>query len=85
MLPTYKAVLKGDRLEWSGERPPQTEAVSVHVTVLEHQPATGSSDGRSMAEALNQLADAGGVTSISDPERWQQEQRQERALPGRSD
>ena len=83
MLPTYKATLRGNRLEWIGEEPHRKEAVPVHVTLLEEQrPHPGQGD--QMAEALSQLAEAGGLTTISDPETWQQEQRQDRSLPGRS-
>ena len=83
MLPTYKATLKGNRLEWIGEQPRRKEAVPVHVTVLEEQ-TSHRAQGDQMAEALNQLAEAGGLSTISDPEAWQREQRQDRALPGRS-
>ena len=83
MLPTYKATLKGNRLEWIGEEPRRKDAVPVYVTLLEEQTAQRA-QGDQMAEALNQLAEAGGLATISDPEAWQREQRQDRALPGRS-
>lgn len=83
MLPTYKATLKGNHLEWIGEEPHRKEAVPVHVTVLEEQ-TPHRAQGDQMAEALNQLAAAGGLTTISDPEAWQREQRQDRVLPERS-
>jgi hypothetical protein len=38
-----------------------------------------------MAAALQALAEAGGLSEIPDPLRWQREQRQDRALPGRED
>ena len=37
MLPTYKAILRGDQLEWQGDRPEPTAVgpeVEVHVTLL---------------------------------------------------
>lgn len=83
MLPTYKATLRGNRLEWIGEAPEGDAAVPVHVTLLE-QPVPRQERGAQMADALRQLADAGGLSAIPDPVSWQREQRRERALPGRS-
>jgi hypothetical protein len=62
MLPTYKAVLRGDRLEWSGDAPKhmgREDAVPVYVTLLD-EPArheAQSNRGQRMAEALEQLAE----------------------------
>jgi len=83
---TYKALLRGDRLEWLGEAPePQTDApLSVHVTVLEQEPpAEGQARGYAMAALLEKLADRRTFSAITDPVRWQRELRQERGLPGR--
>ena len=48
MLPTYPAVLSGNRLVWSGEAPPGLDSASipVHVTLLTAPPV-----GRPIAEA----------------------------------
>jgi hypothetical protein len=86
MMRTYKALLRGDRLEWLGEAPePQTDApLSVHVTVLEQEPsAEVHARGHAMAALLEQLAERRTFFPITDPVGWQRELRQERVLPGR--
>ncbi|MCI0486022.1 MAG: hypothetical protein L0229_05430 [Blastocatellia bacterium] len=89
MLETYKAILKGNRIEWSGDSPdlPRREqGVAVYVTIL--QPAASSrpsSDGKAMAQALEKLAASGPLSGISEPSAWQREQREDRVLPGRDD
>ena len=85
---TYKALLRGDRLEWLGETPePQTDApLSVHVTVLEPEPPVEMpARGHAMAAVLEQLATRRTFAAITDPVRWQRELRQERILPGRGE
>jgi hypothetical protein len=88
MLNTYKAVLKGDRLEWLHDIPQelaQKEAVAVYVTVLEETSESANApSGAKMAEALEKLAALGTLTRIADPVAWQREQRQDRVLPGRT-
>lgn len=88
MLPTYKAILRGNYLEWSGDAPQNLQgerAVEVHVTILRE--TTTSSDivahGERMAEALEKLAAINALSEISDPSMWQREQRQDRSLPDR--
>jgi hypothetical protein len=85
MLPTYPAVLSGDRLVWSGDAPPvPAVGVPVHVTLL--APPTSSADrGKRMAAALEEVAARGGLTGIADPLAWEREQRTDRALPGREE
>jgi hypothetical protein len=83
---TYKALLRGDRLEWLGEAPdPQTDApLTVHVTVLEQEcPGVGPARGHAMAALLEKLAERRTFSAITDPVRWQRELREERGLPGR--
>jgi hypothetical protein len=83
---TYKALLRGDRLEWLGEAPdPQTDApLTVHVTVLEQErPIAGHARGHAMAALLEKLAERRTFSAITDPVRWQRELREERGLPGR--
>ena len=87
MLRTYKALLRGNRLEWLGEEPEvQPEhPLSVQVTILE-QGAVSSEEpsrGQAMAALLEKLAERGTLSDIADPVRWQRELRQDRALPGR--
>jgi hypothetical protein len=88
MLETYKAILRGDRIEWSGDAPEQLNAqqeVEIYVTILPSA-ATSSpaaSTGKAMAEALGKLATTNSVSEISNPSTWQREQRQDRVLPDR--
>ncbi len=79
MLPTYPAILRDGRLEWSDGGPPPlpSGAVPVHVTVL--VPPAPAAGGPAMAA----LAAADGPSCFSDPVEWQREARAERVLPGR--
>ena len=81
---TYKAILRGNRLEWRDERPeglsPERE-LPVIVTILDEPESPGQ--GSRMAEALRRLADAGGIRGIEDPLQWERDSRRERPLPGR--
>lgn len=86
MLPTYRAVLRGDRIEWGDDVPEQAhrkQAVSVFVTIVEKSPQTDLERGRRMVDALQRLAARGGPLEIGDASDWQREQRQDRPLPGR--
>lgn len=84
----YKAVLRGNRLEWSGESPEANDTergVEVLVTVL-RKAGPGSvrpSDGEAMARALSKLAATGSLRDVADAAEWQREQRRDRSLPGR--
>lgn len=86
MLPTYTAVLTGDRLTWTGDTPVgiADTNVPVHVTLLA-PPSAPADRGKRMAAALEELAARGGIAGIGDPLAWQREQRSERDLPGRSE
>ncbi len=86
MLRTYKAILKGDRLEWSGDAPmmPRPEhPVHVHVTLLDDHESDVPGQGPRMADALERLAEIDALHNIEDPAAWQREMRQDRPLPGR--
>lgn len=86
MMHTYKALLRGNRLEWLEEAPePRTDApLSVHVTVLEQvPPSEAHARGHAMAALLEKLAERRTFSTITDPVRWQRELRQDRMLPGR--
>lgn len=84
MLQTYPAVLRNDRLEWGEDGPPPLppSGVRVHVTLLD--PPAPTARGPAMAAALAAIAAADGP-SITDPERWQQDSRTDRPLPGRDE
>ena len=85
MRETYEAILRGDRLEWSGETRPNpakgNRPVAVRVTMLDDATATG--DGRLMAEALERLAASHALPDLKVPGDWQREVRRERSLPDR--
>ena len=88
MLSTYKALLKGDRLEWRGEAPElasEDRPVAVHVTILDDDGLVSRhpSQGQQMAVALEQLAAVQALSEIVDPVAWERETRQDRALPDR--
>ncbi len=86
MLRTYKAVLRGNRVEWLDVPPPAARPTAVHITLLEDEAAESPTlRGQAMAGALEALAATGGLSWISDPSAWQRDVRQERALPGRED
>ena len=87
MLPTYRAVLRGDQLEWCDDAPEQVrgeQTVSVFVTIVGKSDLAENERGRRMADALGRLAARGGPTEIADASDWQREQRQDRLLPGRA-
>lgn len=82
MLPTYRAILDNDRVQWQDEAPASGRPVRVHITVLE--PAAAEPDrsrGQAMADALQKIADRGGIAAIPDPAAWQRDIRQDRPLP----
>lgn len=88
MLPTYKAVLKGNQLQWLGEIPEALEAeqeVIVEVTILDEPAAARAERGQKMAEALRELAAINAFSYIDDPVAWQREMRADRPLPGRDE
>jgi hypothetical protein len=86
MTTTYKAILKGDRVEWLGDAPDTNGGVTVQITVIHQEtPAERAGRGKAMAEALQRIADSGGIPSIPDPVAWQREIRRDRPLPGRDE
>ncbi|MDQ3363337.1 MAG: hypothetical protein M3534_17090 [Actinomycetota bacterium] len=80
MQESYEAILRGDRLEWSGESRPdparRNRPVAVRVTVIDDSASTG--DGRLMSEALERLAASHALPDLVDPSSWQREARRER-------
>lgn len=78
----YKAILRGDRLEWSGERPSPDLNAEVEVIVSKGE-VSPRERGRRMAEALAWISALGGVSGISAPDSWERENRRDRPLPGR--
>ncbi|BBD68232.1 hypothetical protein NIES4072_44560 [Nostoc commune NIES-4072] len=84
MLKTFRAWLKGSRLEWIDDVPTLGEQqIPVHVTLLENESVIDKQTrGQRMAEILEKLAGSQAFTDV-DPVIWQQETRQDRSLPGR--
>ena len=86
MLPTYRAMLHGDRLEWEDDVPEQVrgdQSVAVYVTIIDQSELNEISQGQRMADALRRLAARGGPSGISDALEWQRQQREDRPLPER--
>jgi hypothetical protein len=84
----YKALLRGNSLEWIGEAPERSEdyPITVEVTVLEESyPAEARSRGDEMAAILEKLAESGAVSDITDPVAWQRDLRQDRPLSSRAE
>jgi hypothetical protein len=88
MANTYKAVLKGNHLEWLEDPPTglnSEQPVTIEVSIF-NQPAPLTqrpTQGQKMADALEKLAALNALPDITDPEAWQREARQDRTLPGR--
>lgn len=80
----YAAILRGNRLEWTGTAPTNSEGgEAAVVTVILRETATGQ--GEAMAAALEQLAQEDPPTGLGDPAQWERSIRQDRRLPGRDD
>lgn len=83
MRESYRAILKGDQLEWTDGVPSDLASEQpVEVTILD-EPDPIADRRRRMAEALENLAAADAFSEISDPVEWQREIRKDRPLPGR--
>jgi hypothetical protein len=90
ILPTYKAILRGDRLEWRGptrQHPPTDRPIAVHVTLLDEPLSeTGVREevlGARMAAALERLAGIHALAEVDDAAAWERATREDRTLPGR--
>lgn len=90
VIPTYKATLRGNRLEWRGDvrkHIPADRAVTVYVTFVDESPAEteggAGKQGAAMAAALTRLAEMNALADICDAAAWEQRIRQDRELPGR--
>ena len=88
MVRLYKALLRGNSLEWIGEAPERSDdyPITVEVTVLEESyPAEARSRGDEMAAILEKLSESEAVSEITDPVAWQRDLRQDRPLPGQAE
>jgi hypothetical protein len=89
MLPTLKAVVHGDRIQWleaSEQTFPAAHPVTALITPLEQQPAKNADGQRAERRlaALKKLASINAFSGVPDPLEWQREARSDRELPGRS-
>ena len=86
MLQTFKAILKGNVIEWIDEAPQLGDhSIAVHITVLEEDLGSdAASRGQRMAEVLEKLA-ANRAFSEVDPVTWQREVRCDRSILGRDE
>lgn len=81
----YRATIHGNTIEWEGDVPDEVEkdgVMEVYVTRVD-EPIKSVPNGRRAMEALERIAEKGGIQSIVDPVAWQREIREERPLPGR--
>lgn len=87
MSETYRAILKGDRLEWTDSEPTDLNPEQpVQVTILDAPDHTDTTtQGQRMAKALEGIAASDGLSQIQDPVEWQREIRKDRPLPGREE
>lgn len=79
----YKAIVRGNTIEWEGSAPDSGNAVKVEVRVRRSPSPTREPNGRRAMAALERIAEKGGIQSIVDPVAWQREIRKDRPLPGR--
>lgn len=82
---TYRAILKGDRLQWQGDAPRVADEVPVDVIVPDPEKSDQEEQERRqrLRKALEELAALNPFRDIKDPVEWQREIRRDRPLPGR--
>jgi hypothetical protein len=83
MLPTYKAILNGNQVNWVDETPPVDQNVEVLITLLTQETSNekqASKLNEQLAYCLEKIAEGGGITGIDDPVSWQKDLRQDRSL-----
>lgn len=84
MSQSYRAILRGDRLEWLEASPGSDGPLNVDVIVQDKAaPGRERSDGAAMAAALEEVAASPVYRKREDPVRWQRMVREDRPLPGR--
>lgn len=85
MRRAYKAMLRGDRVEWLDGAPDIDGAVQVFVTLSDGAGSgadqADQAEGKSAFESLQALADMGAFDDIDDPVAWQRELRRDRPMP----
>jgi len=80
---TYRAILRGNRVEWRGDEPNPQQSLEVDITVLEqpHTPEENQQKNERIA-SLQQLAEKGGISNMTDASEWQRKERQDRPRSG---
>jgi hypothetical protein len=83
MRDTYRAILRGNRLEWTEPSPVDLNPEQPVEVIILDEPEQTANRRKRMAEALEKLAATDAFSEISDPSEWQREIRKDRPLPGR--
>lgn len=79
----YRAILKGDQLEWTDGMPSNLISEQPVEVIILDEPDRMAHRRRAMAQALEDLAASDPFSEIPDPVEWQREIRKDRPLPGR--
>jgi hypothetical protein len=85
MLKTFNAILKNNSIQWLDQTPEINldNSVKIQVIFLEETSITEpKSNGQKMSEALSKISKNSNFANIN-PQKWQQEKRQDRSLPNR--
>ncbi len=85
MRGTYRALLRGDHIEWMGmppDLPTEDRPAPILVMLLEEEGKPNHS-GQSMADALTQISQLPLREDVVDPGLWERQIRQDRPLPDR--
>ncbi len=82
MAKIYKAILRGDRVEWL-DTPLPPSPTAVEIIVIEEAAEVSTRRGHEMARILEALANVGGLSNVADAVEWQRELRRDRSLSGR--
>lgn len=84
MRRAYKAILRGDRVEWLDGAPEAERPLRVEIMVEADSFSDPTEEEIEPVSHLFQaLADMGAFAEIEDPVAWQREIRKDRPLPGR--
>ena len=83
MRDTYRAILRGNQLEWNEPGPVDLNPEQPVEVIIIDEPDQTANRRQRMAEALEKLAASDAFSEISDPSEWQREIRKDRPLPGR--
>ena len=84
MKRAYKAILRGDQVEWLDGAPETDDPLAVEISVIDGSvPDLPDESSKPVSELFQILADMGAFAEIDDPVAWQREIRRDRPLPGR--